>query len=536
MLVSNSRDQSYDRNKSEWIESINTELANIIANIHLHKEYPSVARLERDLFANHGVQSFRELGVDKRDLNVLTNHIHRDKDVTFYMQVFEQIFNLCTLHDLGPLIAKFLKLNTYEDAHLGPLEEHPEVKRVFRYRPKKRHQTIPEITSGDIISAFIEFQDRYQRRRFDYQEFLNELVQIHQLEKREELGLFCTSFPYLTEVTRKLAHEWNRCKKRIESDTNRRIINEVEKKLREIQQDISSQLELSMYTNKSPIAVFDHLVSVVDKHLIVAQQKAIRDLLTKIRNDELLRCLLNISIYLGSMDKPEKLLVEFQKLTQSQTNQNENSTSVSLLYQPANLNKSLNNNQRINPQSISNVQNLSSTIYERKLSIPLSNICSDLFNIFGRYDSVLTIKQIYDIKNHLCKKYSVKNFSEFCFNDEDDDHDEDNYLDIISFIYKYRTKIDPHSALSIYEYISSKNDQQTIYTFVNQLSVIKDWREKRNQNEYSSTRKIFMSREQSLAIERALQYKFPGSIGNNQIFQIINKAETQSMNNTRPMI
>jgi hypothetical protein len=43
---------------------------------------------------------------------------------------------------------------------LGPLEEYPEVKRVFRYKPKKRHQSIPEITSGDIISAFIEFQDR----------------------------------------------------------------------------------------------------------------------------------------------------------------------------------------------------------------------------------------------------------------------------------------------------------------------------------------------------------------------------------------
>ncbi len=342
-------------------------MANIIANIHLHKEYPSVARLKRDLFANHSVQSFRELGIDKRDLNVLMNHIHRDKDVTFYMQVFEQIFNLCTLHDLGPLISKFLKLNTYEDAHLGPLEEHPEVKRVFRYQPKKRHQSIPEITSGDIISAFIEFQDKYQRRRFDYKEFLNELVQKYQLEKREELGLFCKSFPYLTEVTRKLAHEWNRCKKRIESDTNRRIINEVEKKLREIQQDVSSQLELSMYTNKSSIAVFDHLVSVVDKYLIVAQQKAVRDLLTKIRNDELLRCLLNISIYLGSMNKPEKLLVEFQKLTQSQTNQNENSKSASSLDQSVNSNIFLNNNnnnQRINSQNMSNVQNVSSFPYE----------------------------------------------------------------------------------------------------------------------------------------------------------------------------
>jgi hypothetical protein len=45
-----------------------------------------------------------------------------------------------------------------------------------------------------------------------------------------------------------------------------------------------------------------------------------------------------------------------------------------------------------------------------------------------------------------------------------------------------------------------------------------------------------MSNEQSLAVERALQYKFPGSIGNNQVFQILNKANTLSTKNTRPVI
>ena len=39
------------------------------------------------------------------------------------MQIFEQVFMLCTLHELGPLLAKFLNVNTYEDAHLGPLDE-----------------------------------------------------------------------------------------------------------------------------------------------------------------------------------------------------------------------------------------------------------------------------------------------------------------------------------------------------------------------------------------------------------------------------
>jgi hypothetical protein len=116
------------------------------------------------------------------------------------MQIFEQVFNLCTLHDLGPLLAKFLQVNTYEDLHLGPIYEHPDVKRVFNYKPRKRNQPIPDITSGQIITAFLAFQEKHQRRRYDYGEFLDELVEKNQLQKREELGLFCKSFPYLTVV------------------------------------------------------------------------------------------------------------------------------------------------------------------------------------------------------------------------------------------------------------------------------------------------------------------------------------------------
>ncbi|CAF4891157.1 unnamed protein product, partial [Rotaria sp. Silwood2] len=204
---------------------------------------------------------------------------------TLYMQVFEQIFNLCTLYDLAPLIVKFLKVNKYEDAHLGPLDEHPTVKRVFKYKPIQRQVLIPEITSEEIIHAFVEFQQSHQRRKFLYEDFIDELVQEYQLEKREQLGLFCRSFPYLSKVTRKLTQEWNRCDKRFVSDDTRSIINEVEDKLREIKQEVSSELKLSSYTNKSPMSVFDNLISVVDKHLNIAQQKVVHDLLIKIRKD-----------------------------------------------------------------------------------------------------------------------------------------------------------------------------------------------------------------------------------------------------------
>jgi len=156
-------------------------------------------------------------------------------------------------------------------------------------------------------------------------------------------------------VTRKINQDCSRHKKRVDSDAQKQIINAVEAQLWEIQQEVRSELELSSYTNKSPMAVFDHLVSVVEKYLTVSQQKSVRDTLIKIRNDELLRCLLNISIYLGTIDKPEKFIAELQKLNQSQGDKSgiQNLVSAS---QSIESNKSMNNNnQKRMPQYMPNV-------------------------------------------------------------------------------------------------------------------------------------------------------------------------------------
>ncbi|CAF4912624.1 unnamed protein product, partial [Rotaria socialis] len=77
---------------------------------------------------------------------------------------------------------------------------HPDVKRIFNYKPTKRHQPIPAITSADIVNSYLEFQDLNRGRQFPYEKFLDNLVEKYQLQKREELGIYCKSFPYLTEV------------------------------------------------------------------------------------------------------------------------------------------------------------------------------------------------------------------------------------------------------------------------------------------------------------------------------------------------
>lgn len=181
-------------------QNVLAKLSEIILTIHGKREFVSRERVQTALFTHFNVNSWQQLGVRPGTLAPLVNLTDRLKKVTFYMQIFEQVFVLCTLYELGPILAKFLQVNTYDDAYLGPLEENPDVKRVFHYQRTQRDQSIPMITSADVITHFIDFQRRYRR---DLQSglFLDELVYSCQLQTRAELGLYYKSFPFLIQVS-----------------------------------------------------------------------------------------------------------------------------------------------------------------------------------------------------------------------------------------------------------------------------------------------------------------------------------------------
>jgi hypothetical protein len=152
--------------------------------------------------------------------------------------------------------------------------------------------------------------------------------------------------------------------------------------------------------------------------------------------------------------------------------------------------------------------------------------------MLSRYDAVLTIRQLFDIKKNLCHHYSKTNFSDLGISDDEGDE-----LDMISFLYKYREKIDPSGELSIYENVSSTGDRLEIYSFVNQLSILNTWREKQQeQDEYSNSREIPLSKDQLSAVEKAVQHKFGGTLTNNRALQIIKKAKNHYSKKTQSII
>ncbi|CAF4681057.1 unnamed protein product [Rotaria sp. Silwood1] len=475
------------------------KICEIILMIQKSKEFVSRERVQWELFHYYKVNSWYDLRVQASRFDAFMKLTDRQKSVTFYMHVFEQIFNLCTLNDLESLLARFLEVEKYDDLRLGPLEKNPEVQRIFNYQPTNPDQSIPEITTGQVIKSFIDFQKAHRHQRLiPFDAFIDHLVEEHNLQSREELGLFCKSFPYLVQVTNTLRRDQESHMQQAKEQSKNDLIEDVRTHLTEFKEKMHDELELSSFNKKkTPTAVFNYLISIVDKYLnFIPQQSILFAMLTQLRDDELLRCLFNPTT----------------------------------------------NTKFVTPLSTSFSSSLlTSHRHKPKTPVCLKQLCSDIYAYLIHYDTLLTIKQLLKIDEDLCTQYGVTNFSALTYDENDND---DSSANFISFLNKYHEIIDPHEELSVYEQTTSTDDRTELYSFVQQLSIINN---DEVRGEYQSqsvafihghvnTEQVHISTETLSAIEKAVKHKFGESINFRKGNQIIKKARKRFRKNKHTII
>lgn len=93
------------------------------------------------------------------------------------------------------------------------------------------------------------------------------------------------------------------------------VVTKTEENLTKIREQISTEQQLSSFTKRmSPAAVFNHLLSVVEKYFhILPYQSLTYGTLLLLKNNDLLQCLLNLSIFLGTIEEPEALKEQLKK-------------------------------------------------------------------------------------------------------------------------------------------------------------------------------------------------------------------------------
>lgn len=200
--VGNNQSAVQPRVVNPHIEGINRKISEIIIRMNKDKVYVSRESVQQELFNFYHARSWQDLRAHPGDLTPLNNLTDRQKSVTFYIQVLEQVFNLCTIHDFHDILVRFMKVQSYEDLHLGPLHKNPWIERIFHYQPEHDDDdSLPPITNGMVIKSFLAFQKTYAGAREDiFRNFLEHFAREQQVQGPENLGVFCRSPPYLIQV------------------------------------------------------------------------------------------------------------------------------------------------------------------------------------------------------------------------------------------------------------------------------------------------------------------------------------------------
>ena len=99
-------------------------------------------------------------------------------------------------------------------------------------------------------------------------------------------------------------------------EAEKQLVRDIRASLTEFKEKMHDELELSSFNKRqTPTAVLNYLMSIVDKYLdFMPEQPVLYGTLVQFRENELLRCLLNVSIYLGTIEKPETFIIELRRL------------------------------------------------------------------------------------------------------------------------------------------------------------------------------------------------------------------------------
>lgn len=141
------------------------------------------------------------------------------------------------------------------------------------------------------------------------------------------------------------------------------------------------------------------------------------------------------------------------------------------------------------------------------------------------------IEQLVQLEESICDQYDVNDFSVFNYDNEEDGPN-DAAMSLLTFLHRYRTKIDPEGELAIYDEAGSLEEREDIYGFIRQLNAIYH-----NQSMHHDQQQQVVSADGDLhgghhaidsetlsAVEKVVRHKFGQSVNHREAKQMLVKA------------
>uniref|UniRef100_UPI00398E4A41 uncharacterized protein isoform X2 n=1 Tax=Pristiophorus japonicus TaxID=55135 RepID=UPI00398E4A41 len=312
------------RSRQINLEEVNQRINEFIRALATEGEHVTEEKVLNRVCRYYRIQNFKNLGIwSPTKLPAIQELRRTQREVTTFIEAFENIRCVCTLYELNQCLAALKNKNNFEELNLGPLCKQPLVHRMFKVPQSLKDEDIFEIETVDILQSLHTYRKTNRARKIDLAEFIKYLADQYHCDSPYELGIRITSIGLLISTQTKAGNTERTAVEKARNQVQREIEAEVSNRMNKIKKNVldpaggpqlystSGCLDLrKQYVSGTAadavLQVFMNVIGVFSDRMA----KYVQDFLIKVGDDRLARTLFQLAICCGSLEIPQDLVAK----------------------------------------------------------------------------------------------------------------------------------------------------------------------------------------------------------------------------------
>ncbi|XP_067914661.1 uncharacterized protein wu:fj29h11 isoform X3 [Heterodontus francisci] len=307
------------------LEEVNQRIDEFIRAVAAEGEHVTEEKVMNRVCRHYRIRNVTNIGIrsPSRQLPAIEELRRTQREVTIFIEAFENIRCVCTLYELNQCLAALKNKQNFEELRLGPLCKQPLVHRMFKVPQSLKDEDIFEIETVDVLQSLRAYRKCNRAQKIDLAEFIKYLADQYHCDSPYELGIRITSIGLLISTLMKAVSTERAALEMARNRVQREIEEEVNNRMNKIKKNVLDpaggpqlystggclDLRKQYASNTAADAVFQVFANAEDV-FSEKMTKYIQDFLIKVGDNRLARTLFQLAICCGSLEIPQDLVAK----------------------------------------------------------------------------------------------------------------------------------------------------------------------------------------------------------------------------------
>ncbi|KAI3365403.1 hypothetical protein L3Q82_010485 [Scortum barcoo] len=293
------------------------------------------------------LQGRRRNRVDQDMVNSLMEDVIRqiaaEGELVTKEKCTEAVTSICTLYELGQLLAGLKDKKNYEELNLGPLCKLPLIHRMFKIDSNTKDDDIHQIETIDILKQLRIYRKQNSKPKVDLAEFMKYLADHYNCESPYELGIRIHSVGLPIATLIKVSRCEHTIMEQARENIQKELEDEIHNQLKKIKKSVLEPLQgassvsstgsldlrkkyASLPAAEVVLEVFTNANGIFNNRMV----KHVQNFLLQVSDNRLARALFQLAICGGSLAIPQDLAPKDKASKTTEQTKTEDKLSTSL--------------------------------------------------------------------------------------------------------------------------------------------------------------------------------------------------------------